>query len=58
MRLVLNGCRDHVPPCPRLYDEVIQIPVVAEGQEPPDQRMKRTPIIADWLADIVEENDS
>ena len=43
------------PGCPVLYDAVYEVPVVQAGEPPPRARMRRVPLVADWLADLVEE---
>ena len=55
MRISLNG--GSTPPCPYLYDEVIEIPVVNAGDPPPPAKPRHTPLVADWLADIFEDED-
>lgn len=52
MRLAFNGR----PPCQRLYDEVIEIPVVARGERPAVAGVRRVHLVADWLSDLVEED--
>ena len=42
------------PPCPRLYDDVIAIPVVPSGgRKPVGCKPRRFVAVADWLQDIV-----
>ena len=55
MRISLNG--DPTPPCPYLYDEVVEIPVVNAGDPPPVATTRQTPLIADWLADLFDEEE-
>ena len=59
LRMTVDGHAQHSqpPPCPRLYDEVVEIPVVAAGQPPPQRRTRRIPIVGDWLSDLVAESD-
>jgi hypothetical protein len=53
LRLAFDGR----PPCPRLYDEVIEIPVVARGEQPAAPGMRVVPLVADWLADLTQEDE-
>ncbi len=43
------------PGFPYLYDAVEEIPVIERGQPAPERRTRQVPLVADWLADIVEE---
>lgn len=55
MRLLQETNHDDTwPECPRLYDAVVAIPVVARGDPPPDRHPTRISLVADWLLDIVE----
>lgn len=50
-----GGC----PPCPRLYDDVIAVPVVPNGaRRPVGCRARRFVAVADWLSDLVEEGEA
>lgn len=48
--------RRDIPPCTALHDEVIALPVVETGQQPP-WALRRFPRVADWLADVVDRDD-
>lgn len=52
MRVTVGG--GGRPPCPRLYDDVIAIPVVPSGgRKPVGCKPRRFVAVADWLQDIV-----
>ena len=53
--LRLSLAREGLPPCPRLYDEVMEIPVVNRGDPAPAARTRSVPLVADWLEDLLEE---
>ena len=43
------------PGCPRLFDEVFEVPVVAAGMPAPlGVRTRRYSCVADWLVDVVD----
>lgn len=51
LRLGYNGS----PPCSRLYTDVVEIPVVDKESPPPKGRVRVTPLVADWLEDLVDD---
>lgn len=57
LRMIVDGYAENAkpPPCPVLFDEVVEIPVIAAGQPPPQRRTRRIPIVGDWLSDLVAE---
>jgi len=57
MRLMIDGNRrQDAPGCPVLYDEVITVPVIAAGDTPPAHGIQRVPLVADWLAEVFEDD--
>jgi len=52
---ILTQATSGLPPCPKLYDDVVALPVNPKGSYPPlGCRPRRFLAVADWIADIVD----